>query len=69
MPQDDWQWLARAKGLGITVSQRSKTVWIAQGAYRGRQFQVKGRSPNIALSLWKEAVGYAGTENAPPPDR
>ncbi|MCA0025245.1 MULTISPECIES: hypothetical protein [unclassified Mesorhizobium] len=56
----DWEALASA--LDINIYQRSKTVWIAAGKYRGKDIEVKGRSPSIALALWKEAAGYTGSE-------
>jgi hypothetical protein len=51
---------AWARARGITIYQRSKTVWIAAGRYRGRDFEVKGRSPAIALALWVEGAQYTG---------
>ena len=51
----DW-----ASAQGITIYQRSKTVWIAAGSYRGRDFEVKGRSPAIALAVWMAAARYVG---------
>ncbi len=45
---------------GIKIYQRSKTVWIATGSYRGRDCEVKGRSPAIALALWMEGTRYVG---------
>jgi hypothetical protein len=52
---------ARASARGITIYQRSKTVWIAAGGHRGRDLEVKGRSQAIALALWIEATQYRGT--------
>ncbi|AZO41848.1 hypothetical protein EJ076_12535 [Mesorhizobium sp. M7D.F.Ca.US.005.01.1.1] len=51
---------AWANARGIAIYQRSKTVWIAAGSYRGRNFEVKGRSPAIALALWVEGAQYTG---------
>jgi hypothetical protein len=51
---------AWADSRGIKVYQRSKTVWIAAGRYREREYVVKGRSPAIALSLWIEGARYVG---------
>lgn len=48
-------WWTRANALDVTVYQRSRTVWIAAGRYRGQGVEVKGRSPKIALALSKEA--------------
>jgi hypothetical protein len=49
-----------ATARGIKIYQRSKTVWIAAGRYRGRDCEVKGRSPAIALALWMEGARYDG---------
>lgn len=58
----DFEYLcAWASARGIKIYQRSKTVWIAAGGFRGRDLEVKGRSPAIALSLWIEATQYKGT--------
>ena len=46
-----WEW----------IQQRSKTVWIATGTYRGHEYEVRGRTPSVALALWMEAVQYRGT--------
>ncbi len=62
MPRNYEEWQTLANALGVTVYQRSKTVWIAAGRYRGRDIEVKGRSPTIALALWKEAARYAGSD-------
>jgi hypothetical protein len=51
---------AWADSRGIKVYQRSKTVWIAAGRYREREYVVKGRSPTIAVSLWIEGARYMG---------
>ena len=51
----------QAGALGVTIQQRSKTVWIATGTYRGHEYEVKGRTPSVALALWMEAVQYRGT--------
>lgn len=56
------RWRTVASSLGVTVYQRSKTVWIVAGKYRGHDFEVKARSPNIALALWKEAARYTGSD-------
>ena len=50
-----------AGARGITIYQRSKTVWIAAGKYRGREYEVKGRTPALALALWMEAAQYRGS--------
>jgi hypothetical protein len=50
-----------ASARGIVVYRRSKTVWIAAGSYRDRKYEVKGRTPALALALWKEAARYSGS--------
>lgn len=49
-----------ANNRGISIKQRSKTVWTTAGSYRGRNFEVKGRSATIALALWMEGSLYKG---------
>jgi hypothetical protein len=51
---------AWAGARSIEVYQRSKTVWIAAGTYRGRELVVKGRSAAMALALWMEGAQYTG---------
>lgn len=60
MHRDHDEIFHRADALGVTILQRSKTVWVATGSYRGRLFEVKARSPAVALTLWMEAAQYAG---------
>lgn len=59
--RNDRELLARACALGINIYQRSKTVWVARGSYRGRTFEVKGRAPKPTIALWKEATRYRGS--------
>lgn len=61
MYRNDTELFARANERGITIYQRSKTVWIAAGSYRDREYAVKGRTPALALALWKEATRYSGS--------
>lgn len=44
----------------VTADQLSKTVWRASGVYNGERLVVKGRSANIAIAAWIEAVRYKG---------
>lgn len=62
MNANDPQWRTLAGAIGVTVYQRSKTVWVAAGKYKGQDFEVKARSPQVALALWKEAARYAGSD-------
>jgi hypothetical protein len=48
------------EGWKITVYQKSKTVWIAVGDYRGERIEVKGSSERSAIAAWKEAARYRG---------
>lgn len=40
------------KQYKISVSQRSKTVWIARGEYMGKAIETKGSSANAAAKHW-----------------
>jgi hypothetical protein len=60
MHRDHEEIFYRANALGVTIYQRSKTVWVATGSHRGRHFEVKARSPAMALALWMEAAQYTG---------
>lgn len=42
----------------ITVYQKSKTVWIAVGDYKGGPIEVKGSSEGSAIAAWKEEARY-----------
>ena len=42
----------------ITLYQKSKTVWIAVGAYMGEPLEVKGTSANSAAAHWRDAAHY-----------
>lgn len=44
----------------VTVYQKSKTVWIAVGEYRGERIEVKSQSQGSALKLWSETARYMG---------
>jgi hypothetical protein len=61
MQRNDEELCNWASTRGIMIYRRSKTVWIAAGGYRGRDFEVKGRSPSIAVALWLEATQYRGS--------
>jgi hypothetical protein len=41
----------------ITVYQKSGTVWVAVGDYRGERIEVKGSSANVAAK-WVEAARF-----------
>ena len=45
--------------IELTVQQRSKSVWIASGAYNGKSFQGQGRSANTAAASWREQARYS----------
>jgi hypothetical protein len=44
----------------VTVEQKSKSVWIAVGDYKGKSIEVKDRTEHTALKRWREAAHYAG---------
>lgn len=44
----------------VDVHQKSKSVWIAVGEYKGERIEVKGRSEYSALKGWREAARYKG---------
>lgn len=48
------------KPIPVSVHQKSKSVWIAQGTYLGQHVETKDRSANAALLRWKEAARYRG---------
>jgi hypothetical protein len=41
---------------GITLVQKSKSVWIAVGIYMGKEVRVQGRTANSATALWRDAA-------------
>jgi hypothetical protein len=44
----------------VSVSQRKKTVWVANGTYHGVSITGKGSSANSALESWRETARYRG---------
>lgn len=44
----------------ISVRQKSKTVWIAVGEYRGERIESKGRTASQAATSWRETARYKG---------
>ncbi|HZO48499.1 MAG TPA: hypothetical protein VFB68_21630 [Xanthobacteraceae bacterium] len=44
----------------ISVSQTSKSVWVAVGDYMGKRIEVKDRSEGSAIKQWCEAARYKG---------
>lgn len=47
----------------VNVYQKSKSVWVANGTYLGDHIEVKGRSVNSALALWRDAARYRQTNS------
>jgi hypothetical protein len=41
----------------ITVYQKSKTVWVAVGDYKGERIEVEGSSANVTTK-WVEAARF-----------
>ena len=48
------------KDYEITVSQQSKSVWIAVGEYMQERLELKGRSASQAVRAWRGAARYRG---------
>jgi hypothetical protein len=44
----------------VKVYQKSKTVWIAVGEYRGQTIEVKGRTDTQAVARWQDSARYRG---------
>ncbi len=44
----------------VNVYQKSKSVWIAVGEYRGEVVEVRGRSESAAVAQWRRAAEYKG---------
>lgn len=53
MSQHKTDWRSEAEALGISIAQRSKTVWVACGEHKGGKVELRARSPNMALATWK----------------
>jgi hypothetical protein len=45
----------------VSVHQRSKTVWIAAGDYRGERIEAKGASQRSAIAHWWDAARHSGS--------
>lgn len=48
------------KPYDVTVSQRSKSVWVASGEYMGHHIQTTDRTPTSAAKRWQEAARSRG---------
>ena len=59
--------LVWGKPQEISVYQKSKSVWIAVGAYMGERVETKGASETAAVKHWREAARYRGNVGSPPP--
>ncbi|ANL33950.1 hypothetical protein [Rhizobium phaseoli] len=44
----------------VAVYQKSKSVWIAVGTYKGETVEVKRSTRGAALLGWKDAARYRG---------
>jgi hypothetical protein len=44
--------------ITIAVYQKSKTVWIAVGEYKGKHHEVKRSTPGAAAKGWADAAKY-----------
>ncbi len=45
--------------VDLSVYQKSKSVWIARGDYKGQSIEGKGRSPATAAASWRERARYS----------
>lgn len=45
----------------IDAYEKSSSVWIAVGYYRGERIEVKDRSRTSAITLWKKTAESRGT--------
>jgi hypothetical protein len=43
----------------VSVTQRSKSVYIASGRYLGKSYEVKAPTEGAAVKRWREAAHYA----------
>lgn len=57
MPTED-KVKIRGQDAQVSVSQRSKTVWVASGEYMGLQIEVTGTTRTQAISHWRDAARY-----------
>jgi hypothetical protein len=53
----------------ITVYQKSKTVWVAVGEYKGERIETKASSESAAAKHWEGAARYRGNVGNPPATR
>jgi hypothetical protein len=49
----------------ITVYQKSKSVWVAVGDYKGERLETKGSSESAAAKHWQDAARYKGNVGSP----
>jgi hypothetical protein len=52
--------LAWSTPCKVTVYQKSKAVWVADGDYMGESISVQDRSAGSALKRWRETATYKG---------
>jgi hypothetical protein len=48
------------KRITISVHQKSKSVWVANGAYMGKPIETKGSTQGAAIKRWRDAAEYTG---------
>ncbi len=48
------------KSYTVYTRQRTKSVWIAVGAYMGKMIEVKDRSEATAIKKWQDAARFKG---------
>jgi hypothetical protein len=46
--------IIRGERVPVSVTRRSKEVWIARGEYQGHFIETEGRRDRFALARWRE---------------
>ncbi|WP_172428718.1 hypothetical protein [Azospirillum brasilense] len=52
--------LVWGKPYSVSVSPKSKSVWVAVGDYMSESIRTQDRSEAAALKRWREAAQYKG---------
>jgi len=50
--------------ISIEVYEEHKTVWVAKGTYKGEPIEVKDRSIDAVVKLWRDAATHRGNAAA-----
>jgi hypothetical protein len=46
------------KPCDVTVTQKSKSVWVARGEYLGKDYETQDSTPGAAAKRWREKAEY-----------